>query len=179
MPSIQYLIFFVVLLLPIPIVILNCCNINHICQFLIGIPVYFFFTPFTFITLVIYSFANIHDVTWGNRPSISTSSKSQFLKSDVERIMSYKKFRGGILLLWCFMNIGISYCITEINKDSGEISSYFIDIFLCYCGLILLYRSLFAILHRLKHACCAKKYFYIKGDPVQEILNPTFRLLLK
>ena len=177
LPSIQYLIFFSILFLPIPIIILNCCNINHICQFLIGIPIYFFFTPFTFIILVIYSFANIHDVTWGNRPNISKHSKYQFLNADVEKIMSYKKFRGGILLLWCLMNTVIAYCITEINKDSGEISTYFLDIFLGYCGLLLFYKSLFALLHRLRHACCAKKYSYTKGSPAQEILNPTLQTI--
>lgn len=47
-------------------VMLNCCHINLIHTFF-GMFSYLFLAPTYINVFVVYSFSNIHDVTWGNR----------------------------------------------------------------------------------------------------------------
>ena len=151
------LLFVLVLSLAIPI-ILNCCHINHVCQFWIGLPVYLFFTPLFLITLVMYSFGNIHDVTWGNRPEVAAKAndkdRAKIAQANKKKGMEFKKYRAIILLIWCTMNLAMGYCITQITRGTpGTTGDLFFDIFLGYCAFIMIYRFFFSVLHRLLNFC--------------------------
>ena len=49
-------------------VIINCCGVNVV-HAMLGLFSYLFLSPTYINIFVIYAFANIHDVTWGNRPT--------------------------------------------------------------------------------------------------------------
>lgn len=68
---------------------------------------------------LIYSFANINDVSWGNRPKIEGATSLQakeLAKKDGEIKASYAWYRNKVLFCWLFCTIGhISLFISRLD----------------------------------------------------------------
>jgi cellulose synthase/poly-beta-1,6-N-acetylglucosamine synthase-like glycosyltransferase len=153
----------------IPIV-LNLCRINHCFPFVVGFVFYLFFTPFYLNALVIYAFCNIHDCSWGNRPTVGASVAQQQQAADAKRKKDeeFKAFRTHVVVAWIFANLGISILIVKFQRqDSGE--NTFLLIYCVYITSILVIKLLGCILFSLKNMCCKES---IEGDAREIIKAP-------
>ena len=56
--------------------------------------------------LQIYSICNLHDVSWGNRPSVNqgTNMLSHHAEKQAKLKENYKVFRGHFLIFWILAN---------------------------------------------------------------------------
>ena len=121
-------------------VVLHIREINF-CKFVLGTITMLYLTP-TFINVfVIYAIANLHDVSWGNRPSNAGLSKEeQDMKDD------YEIFRSKVLLGWMFFNVGFGYIIIYLSRGGQNEYIVFLAVFV---AIILWLRLLFSFLNRL------------------------------
>jgi len=68
----------------------------------------------------IYAMCNLHDVSWGNRPTSTgqeafTANKNDQAKSEND----YKVFRTNFVLIWLAANMGYYIMIVELVKSNG------------------------------------------------------------
>ena len=126
-----YLVFFLIVVgcYFIPAVVNFCCRIQHRCKFLIGILFFIVSIPLYAITLQIYSFSNIHDVTWGNRRTDDNTKKALG-----EKEKQYKSFRFNFILMWLLINVGFAYMINYNTRTGGD---DLVLIIMIYTGLVL------------------------------------------
>ena len=92
--------------------ILNIKRINF-CYFFQGLVSIILLTP-TYVNIFsIYAICNIHDVTWGSRPTVvSTEVKQANAKRDVD----YKFYRSNILIFWVICNWSISSLLVFLDR---------------------------------------------------------------
>ena len=115
----------------------------------------------------IYAMCNLHDVSWGNRPTSTgqeafTANKQDQVKSEND----YKVFRTNFVLVWLSCNMGYYIMIVElVNSSSGstyrDSDSGYLAYFSLYLGGLVVFRVLFATIYILKWKCrynCMKKY---------------------
>mmetsp|Transcript_14061 Transcript_14061/g.15710 ORF Transcript_14061/g.15710 Transcript_14061/m.15710 type:complete len:189 (-) Transcript_14061:109-675(-) len=105
--------------------------------YLLGVMFLIFLSPMYINIFIIYSMANLHDVSWGSR---DTDSK----KGDETR-KNLEKFRALSLIVWIFLNSAYAYGIIYISEDNGDI--YIIVLTVLVSGSVIL-RLLMAIVHR-------------------------------
>lgn len=85
---------------------------------------------------VIYSMANLHDISWGNRDT--DSKKSQETRKNLE------KFRALTLIVWIFFNAVYAYAIIYISRGSQK---YYIMVMVVLVSGSVLMRIFVAIFH--------------------------------
>ena len=121
--------------------------VRHIkfCNFLVGTIAMMYLTP-TFINVfVIYAISNLHDVSWGNRPSNAGLSKDeQDLKDE------YEIFRSKFMLVWLLFNVAFGYIMIYLSRGGGNEYIVFVAAFV---ALILWLRLIFALCNRLLTCC--------------------------
>jgi len=108
-----------------------------------GLLAYWLTTPLFVSMFVIYSMSNLHDVTWGNRPTDSqikasdNSSQKVLLervKAEAKKTEDFRVFRTRFVLLWLSVN-GIFFAtilelvklddhVKYIDHDSGYLSFF-------------------------------------------------------
>ena len=74
-------------------------------------------TPTYVNTLIIFSFCNLHDCSWGNRPDKLNDEE----KSTMARLEWY---RTKWLFIWVITNLGWFYVVNRTDKNSDEGSIY-------------------------------------------------------
>ena len=109
----------------------------------------------------IYAMCNLHDVSWGNRPTSTgqeafTANKQAQLKSESD----YKVFRTNFVLFWLAANAGYYIMIVElVNTADGELvrdsDNGYLAAFSLYLAALVAFRVVFATLH-----ICKWKYRY-------------------
>ena len=83
----------------------------------------------------IYAFANIHDVTWGTRPTSQNSSNNEV---ENHRNDIYRSYRFNFLVVWIIVNTIVGYSIT-FSLNNFEISTIFIAGFIPILFFIAIY----------------------------------------
>ena len=69
----------------------------------------------------IYAMCNLHDVSWGNRPtSTGQEAFSANKQQQVNSEQDYKVYRTNFVLLWLLGNVAYYIAILEIIESSGE-----------------------------------------------------------
>jgi hypothetical protein len=106
-----------------------------------------FMTP-TFINIiVIYSLSNIHDVTWGSRPTGNQKSSESKRANNMES--AYKDFRSWFLVIWLLANIGIGWLVVLLVRSEKD---WYLVIIAALMLIVVGAKILFSQLH----ICMAK-----------------------
>lgn len=111
---------------------------------------------------------NLHDISWGNRPSANSGANqlSTDAKKQRELSNSYMMYRINFLTIWvtaniCYALIVENYATTQNKTVINDGSWGFLEVFAAYLALLVLYRVTFGGAHILNFKfkkCCLKKY---------------------
>ena len=139
-------------------IIMNIHRINGVVKYLVGFFVYLFFTPFYLNVLIIYSFANTHDVSWGNRPaSVGTSNDAGQMaaaKEKADRELKFKSYRTILLCVWMTLNIITCYFIVTIYRGTSSTGEYYMAVLMAYIAFIMISRLLGSIIFTIVYEYC-------------------------
>ena len=153
----------------IPIIMRPIDFLENFRGYMVGLCAYLMLIPMFTNVFQIYAMANLHDISWGNRPTTQTTGTEAFsanIKKQQETADDYKTFRANFLFLWLCCNgayflvvlaIGNSGSKTVVNDGSFGVLEYFS----LYLAGIVVFRVTFAILHTIKwrwRYACNKKY---------------------
>jgi len=124
----------------------------------VGLLAYLLLIPMFTNIFSIYSMANLHDISWGNRPTTQTTGTEAFsAKADVQKQtqISYKAYRANFLFLWFCANGLYFVIVLELGKsgDEDEVndgSFSVLDGFSMYLAGVVIFRVLFATAYVLK-----------------------------
>ena len=137
---------------------MNIHRINGVMKYTLGFFVYLFFTPFYLNVLIIYSFANTHDVTWGNRPDTVGKSddqgKQEEDKKKAERELKFKSYRTVLLCVWMTLNILTAYFILNLYRGANTWEEYYMAILMAYIGFIMISRLIGSICFTIVYEYC-------------------------
>ena len=114
---------------------LNCTRINF-CKYFFGVFILIFFSPMYINIFIIYSMANLHDISWGNRDTDH--------KKDIETRKNLEQFRALYLIIWIFINAVYGYAIIYINRGDQR---FFILALTILVSLTILAKIGVAIFH--------------------------------
>lgn len=94
----------------------------------------------------IYAISNIHDVTWGSRP---TEEKQQDAFKAVERKkgIEYRDYRSRFLVFWCICNLVVGYYLVYLYTNGNQSIIFNIGAFLTS---VILFRIFFSTVHYIK-----------------------------
>jgi chitin synthase len=119
----------------IPIII----NINKIkiCRYIIGVFCLIFLTPTYINIFMIYSIANLHDISWGNRDT--GGNKNEETKKNLQQ------FRSISLIVWLFINIVYAFgMLYLVNKGS----QMFLLVFITMMSITNIGKLIISIFHK-------------------------------
>lgn len=125
--------------------------------YIIGLTVYVLLLP-TFINIMqIYSMCNLHDISWGNRPSAAatqgagTNAFAESAKKQAELTKSYEMFRVNFFIFWVVLNIGyvliLSGAVSSTSRTINNGEWHFLEIFSAYLAGVIMYKVIFAAIH--------------------------------
>ena len=86
---------------------------KKICQYLQGVVCYGLLTGMYLIALPIYSFMNIHDVSWGNRETVNRQRSS----ATKQTFLEYENYRASIFFVWVVLNTIVGWTITWLMRQ--------------------------------------------------------------
>jgi len=119
----------------IPFVLRPLDFMDNASSYIIGLISYLVLMPMFINVFSIYSMCNLHDVSWGNRPSSTGQEAFTDNKKDQEKAKGdYQVFRTNFTLFWLFLN-GAYYIIVmhfldnlgvnhEGNINTGELGYF-------------------------------------------------------
>lgn len=93
-------------------------------DFFKGIVYVTYLSPTYVNIFTIYAISNIHDVSWGSRPSTETvtetsDEKSKKLKKAADdKEVAFMNFRSMFLIFWCVANLSTSYGLYTLFRES-------------------------------------------------------------
>jgi hypothetical protein len=108
----------------IPMVLRPLDFIFNMHRYLIGLTSYLLLLP-TFVNVMqVYSMSNLHDISWGNRPSATagTNILSADAKKQQELKANYMVFRVNFLAFWIVSNA--AFAIVVENYADGSMKAY-------------------------------------------------------
>jgi hypothetical protein len=120
-PALQTTIFMgVVILTYILPLLLNISRIK-VCEFLKGIVYVTYLTPTYINIFTIYAISNIHDVSWGSRPSTKEDTKSDEEKeSEEKKELNFKNYRSWFLCIWLVINCVVGVSIVTLSRGNDR-----------------------------------------------------------
>ena len=62
----------------------------------------------------IYSISNIHDVTWGSRPSAQIPKSNEVEK---QKKSKYRNYRAKFLVVWIMVNVTVGYTLVYMSRN--------------------------------------------------------------
>ena len=141
----------------VPIVMRPIDFLENFRGYMLGLISYLCLIPMFTNVFQIYAMSNLHDISWGNRPSTTTGTEAFSSKAAVQAKTSddYKTFRANFLFLWLCCNgayflvvlaIGNSGSKTVVNDGNMGLLEYFS----LYLAFIVVFRVTFAIMHTCK-----------------------------
>lgn len=107
---------------------------------------------------------NLHDISWGNRPGLSTGMEaiSKDRDNQEELKIKYEIFRSNTLFGWIFINAAVGITITLV----AESGLTFIKIYAGVITFIVSFKVWSALFFQC-HWCCCKKD-YLKNKNIEE-----------
>ncbi|CAI2370275.1 unnamed protein product [Moneuplotes crassus] len=106
-------------------------------------------SPTYFNILPIFAISNIHDVSWGSRPTTKEQTKSTdpaYLKAIAKKDESYKNFRANFLIFWLSINGAVGITLTTISRNLGNEFIFLSGIVL---SLLAVFKLVFSTIHKL------------------------------
>ena len=126
--------------------------------YVVGLIAYLLLIPMFTNIFSIYAMANLHDISWGNRPTTgSTGTEAFSAKADVQRetTINYKAYRANFLFLWFCANgayfvvvLRLAASADQYDVNSGKFNV--LDGFSMYLAGIVVFRVIFALLYVVK-----------------------------
>lgn len=140
----------------IPIILRPVDFLQNVRSYIIGLLTYLFMMP-TFINVMsIYSMCNLHDISWGNRPSTGQGIDlvSDNVKKQEKLKVDYQVFRALFLYMWLTLNIAFAVIMvyvvnttsTGITIINGEIT--FLTGFALFYASLVMFKFTFASLYQ-------------------------------
>ena len=125
--------------------------------YVIGLISYLILIPMFSNVFSIYSMANLHDISWGNRPTTNTGMEGISAKANVQKEtqINYKAYRANFLFLWFCANGAYFVLVLRLGEsgDQYEVNSgafSVLDGFSMYLASVVLFRVIFAFLYVVK-----------------------------
>ena len=137
--------------------------------YLVGLFSYIMLIPMFVNTFSIYSFSNLHDVSWGNRPTTTGTGTEAFsanLATQKQTEEIYQTFRANILFIWLCCNGAYFYIVLRLTSSGdpqkvNDGSFGPLQGFTLFLAGIVVFRVFFASLYVCKWKWrynCNKKY---------------------
>jgi chitin synthase len=124
--------------------LLNLNNLK-IADFLKGAVYGVYMSPTYVNIFTIFAISNIHDVSWGSRP---TTQDVRVKAAASRKDEMYKDFRANFLIVWLIINIAIGTVVTTTARGDNEYILLGIGIFL---ASVLFIKLILALLYVLMH----------------------------
>ena len=149
----------------VPIVLRPLDFIFNFKQYAMGMIAYFLMLPVYTNLMQIYSMCNLHDLSWGNRPTAGaaagTNALSDNAKKQQELKNNYMVFRVNFLTFWIIMNATYALVVEDYAQYSnmagqGEAvivnngTVGFLEVFACYLAALVAYKCFFGAQHIIK-----------------------------
>lgn len=120
--------------------LLNFRNLK-VADFLKGVVYSIFMSPTYVNIFTIYAISNIHDISWGSRPSVQSATA---MKASAVREEKYKNFRANFLIIWVGANLAIGGVVTYLSRNGRVVILLIIGAFLAIVTAVKLF---FSIIH--------------------------------
>ena len=151
----------------------------------IGLVAYLLLIPMFTNIFSIYSMCNLHDISWGNRPTTGTTGTEAFsanVDQQKQTQINYKAYRANFLFLWFCANGAYFVTILRVgesgdpdNVNTGKFTV--LDGFSMYLAGVVVFRFFFAFLYVIKWQC---RYLHSKKYKIDEYnLESTFKKIKK
>lgn len=123
--------------------ILNCRNIRLI-TFLKGAVYATYLSPTYINILTIYAISNIHDVSWGSRP---TESNALLQAVEKRKGILYRNFRANFLIFWVILNVAVAAGIIYLDREEVVDVIFYLGAFLL---AVITFKITFAVMSYIK-----------------------------
>lgn len=146
-------------------------NAKH---YIFGFLSYMLLMPMFTNAFQIYAMCNLHDISWGNRPSTTGADQlTADKKAQVNIEIDYKVFRSNFVIFWIASNLVYFVFIQQIvnGQDPGTTFGY-LEVFSCVLAFLVLFRFIFASIYIIgwkSRYCCFKNYDVKEKDLDGEI----------
>lgn len=128
-------------------------------KYMIGLFTYFFMMPVFITCMTVYSMANLHDISWGNRPAAADSAQlSIHAKKQAAMLDNYKMYRVNAFCVWALLNIlfivGVEAIMSNADAlalNDGTLGT--IELFSVLMAVLATFRITFGTLHVIRMKC--------------------------
>lgn len=100
----------------------------EVCTIIKGIVPFILLTPTYINIFIIYSFANLHDCTWGTR-------LQKLTKKEEDRLDDFEQFRVRAFTLWIITNSALTYTLDYADRETNY--GYTFMYVICFIGVML------------------------------------------
>ena len=128
---------------------------QNIKKYTFGFCCYLVLTPLFNSMFPIYSMCNLHDVSWGNRPtSTGTEAFSAQKKTQEELASDYKVFRTYFVFFWLVANACYYIMIVQfMGADNQKGAVSYLSIYSMVLSGLVAFRVIFATIYILRWKC--------------------------
>lgn len=106
----------------IPFVMRPVDFLSNMGGYVVGLVSYILLIPMFINVFSIYAFSNLHDVSWGNRPSITGTGTEAFSSNKAVQELTaknYKEFRANVLFIWIICNGAYFYVVLGLDATDN------------------------------------------------------------
>eukprot|EP01017_Pseudomicrothorax_dubius_P012615 TRINITY_DN15304_c0_g1_i3.p1 TRINITY_DN15304_c0_g1~~TRINITY_DN15304_c0_g1_i3.p1 ORF type:complete len:452 (-),score=98.62 TRINITY_DN15304_c0_g1_i3:25-1380(-) len=118
-----------------------------------GVFAFLFYSPSYINVLILYSFSNFDDLTWGNR----TEGNNEKLAKLQQRAKSFKNFKMEYISWFAFTNVLCAYLIRTLISNNEDFRRNFTLFFGYLMGIILGLKSIGALAFSIKYFFCTRR----------------------
>ena len=147
----------------VPIVMRPLDFLGNMGGYLVGLLSYILLIPVFINVFSIYAFSNLHDVSWGNRPTTTGTGTEAFSADRATQLATehqYQVFRANVLFIWLCANGAFFYIVLGLSSggdptlvNDGAFGP--LQGFTLFLAGIVVYKVVFAALY-----VCKWKYRY-------------------
>jgi len=115
------------------------------CDFVKGVFYVIYLSPTYVNIFTIYAIGNIHDVTWGSRPSVLSNEAMK--QTEKKKEMEYKNYRSQFLVFWAICNCAFAYGALSVFEGGNVRIVLYIGAFLV---AVMLFKIVVSLCHMVK-----------------------------
>ena len=133
--------------------------LNNVQGYVVGVLTYILLLP-TFTNIMqIYAMCNLHDISWGNRPTVAAGSSgtNAFAENEKKQALlrkDYEVFRVNFFCFWCIVNgayiVFIDSVVNEQYTKVNDGSFHFLEIVSVVFAGIVVYKVFFCLAHLIR-----------------------------
>ena len=100
----------------------------RIVDFVKGVVYSIYMTPTYINIFTIFAISNIHDISWGSRPSNIQDTSSKAMEK--QKGIIYRNFRSNFLIMWLLWNVSVGFIIVYISRNGQVMIMLVFGVFL-------------------------------------------------